>query len=278
MAEALIRGFANVPFVKSMSACDPNPDRRELLDSLGVNVSPNTSIVMGSDVVVLAVKPQYMTYALHSLAPLITPDQLVVSVAAGVSCRFIEDELMLDNGRPRLDTTPRVVRVMPNTPCLVQKGASAFAPGSAATEDDLVLVSELMRAVGTAVMVEERLLDAVTGLSGSGPAYMFMALEAMAEGGVAAGLPYGVALKLAAATMAGAAAMVSDGDDGSAADGLPPPHPAVLKSRVASPAGTTVAGLRVLESKGVRSAFIEAVVAASERSKELSRMNDGLSK
>jgi pyrroline-5-carboxylate reductase len=149
---------------------------------------------------------------------------------------------------------------MPNTPCLVGRGASAFACGDDATPADCDLVAALLSAVGYAVQLEEKHLDAVTGLSGSGPAYGYVIIEALADGGVRMGLPRNIALRLAAQTILGAAQMVIDGE-----------HPAVLKDRVASPGGTTIAGLHMLEDRGVRGALISAVEAATKRSQELGK-------
>ena len=149
---------------------------------------------------------------------------------------------------------------MPNTPCLVGKGASAFARGAGATAADGERVKQLLSAVGLAFELDEKLLDAVTGLSGSGPAFVYVMIEALSDGGVRTGLPRTIATQLAAQTVLGAAQMVLGGE-----------HPAVLKDRVASPGGTTIAGLQVLEDRGLRAALIAAVEAATERSKELGR-------
>jgi pyrroline-5-carboxylate reductase len=148
---------------------------------------------------------------------------------------------------------------MPNTPALVGTGAAAVAPGSAATEDDLVWAEELLGAVGTVVRVEEPLLDAVTGLSGSGPAYVFLVAESMIEAGVLAGLPRDVSHALSVQTLLGAATLLAEGLDG----------PEALRAAVTSPGGTTAAGLQVLEQRGLRAAFLDAVVAATARSREL---------
>ena len=153
----------------------------------------------------------------------------------------------------------RIIRVMPNTPALIHQGAAAFATGGTATDADAALVSRIFSAVGRAVQVKETLLDAVTGLSGSGPAYVYLVIEALADGGVLMGLPRDLALQLAAQTVAGAAGMVLQ-------TGL---HPAALKDQVTSPGGTTIAGLEELEGAAVRSAFLSAVRAATERSRQL---------
>jgi pyrroline-5-carboxylate reductase len=176
--------------------------------------------------------------------------KLVISIVAGLDSQALETAAGPD---------VRVVRVMPNTPALVGQGAAAYSLGNRATEGDAVLVEKILRGVGLAVRVKESLLDAVTGLSGSGPAYVFTVIEALADGGVLMGLPRDLALKLAAQTVAGAAAMVRDTGE----------HPAVLRDQVTSPGGTTIAGLEELESGGLRSALISAVRAATERSRQL---------
>jgi pyrroline-5-carboxylate reductase len=175
-------------------------------------------------------------------------DKLFVSIAAGVTIARLSAGLGTD----------RVIRVMPNTPCLVGKGAAAFARGPSATPADGERVAKLLNAVGLAFELDEKLLDAVTGLSGSGPAFVYVVIEALSDGGVRMGLPRHVATQLAAQTVLGAAQMVLGGE-----------HPAVLKDRVASPGGTTIAGLQALEDRGLRAALIAAVEAATERSKEL---------
>ncbi|NMC21899.1 MAG: pyrroline-5-carboxylate reductase, partial [Thermogutta sp.] len=201
-------------------------------------------------VIFLAVKPQSMNDLLAELAGQTAPDRLIVSIAAGVSLAKMESAL----GKNR-----RVVRVMPNTPCLVGQGATGYALGSCATEEDGRLVGELLSAVGAAVRVEERLMDAVTALSGSGPAFAYLMIEALADAGVRHGLPRDTARLLAAQTLKGAAEMVL-------VTGTPP---SVLKEQVTSPAGTTIAGLVALESAGFRGAVFAAVQAAAERSAQL---------
>ena len=184
--------------------------------------------------------------------PLVSSDHVVVSVAAGVPISRIQGALH--------SATP-VVRVMPNTPCLVRAGASAIAISPAVSVEERALAVKLFEAVGTVVVVEERLMDAVTGLSGSGPAYVFQIIEALADGGVKVGLPRDTALTLAAQTVLGAAKQVLETGE----------HPARLKDKVASPGGTTIAGLHALEAGGVRAAVIAAIEAATKRSEELGR-------
>lgn len=210
----------------------------------------NSALVERSNVLFLSVKPQHMMHVLAEIRPHVSQQHLIISVAAGVSLKALAEGL---------GPAPRIVRVMPNTPCLVRQGASAYCLGPSATPDDAELVAKLLSSVGKAFQLDESLLDVVTGLSGSGPAYAMLIIEALADGGVRCGLPRSVAQSLAAQTLLGAAQMVlSTGE-----------HPGALKDQVASPGGTTIAGLAVLEQRGIRSALIEAVTAATQRSKEL---------
>jgi len=254
MARALAAGFVRAGLVRpeQIVAFDPAdvatqqfaaaiPDARL--------VTSNGMVVRAASVVFLAVKPQTAPSVMQELVGTWKADQLLVSIAAGLSLARLTSGF----------GTPRVVRVMPNTPCLVGRGASGFALGPGATAADGELVGRLLRAVGTAFAVEERLLDAVTGLSGSGPAFVYTLIEALSDGGVRMGLPRTVATALAAQTVLGAAEMVLTTGE----------HPAVLKDRVASPGGTTIAGLQALENHGLRAALIAAVEAATRRSVEL---------
>jgi pyrroline-5-carboxylate reductase len=215
-------------------------------------VATNAEVVQACDTLVLAVKPQVMAAVLAEVKPHIAARHVVVSIAAGVTLKTLADGLG--------DKT-RLVRVMPNTPCLVGASAAGFAPGSTATPEDVVLVGRLFGAVGKAFAVPEPLLDAVTGLSGSGPAFVYVMIEALADGGVRVGLPRDVAQALAAQTVLGAAKMVLETGQ----------HPAALKDAVASPGGTTIAGLHALERAGLRAALMDAVEAATRRSLELGR-------
>jgi len=207
----------------------------------------NLDAAGGADVVLLCVKPAGVVPLIESLHEL--PSTLLISIAAGVTLGSMEAAA----------GHHRVVRVMPNTPALIGQGAAAYAPGSKATDADCAVTEQLLSAVGTVTRVAEKLLDAVTGLSGSGPAYVYTIIEALADGGVAEGLTKEQALQLAAQTVAGAAGMVLQ-------TGL---HPAVLRDQVTSPGGTTIAGLAMLEAKGLRSALIEAVRTATRRAREL---------
>ncbi|MCS7044956.1 MAG: pyrroline-5-carboxylate reductase [Gemmataceae bacterium] len=212
----------------------------------------NSEVVARSDLVVLAVKPQTMPALLAEIRDAVTLRHLVVSVAAGITLQQLADGL----GRDR-----RLVRVMPNTPCLVGASASAFAAAPTAEAADVALVDQLFASVGTVVALPEKLLDAVTGLSGSGPAYVAVVIEALSDGGVRVGLPRDVANLLAIQTVLGTAKMLRE-------TGM---HPGLLKDMVASPGGTTIAGLHALERRGLRAALMDAVEAATQRAIELGR-------
>lgn len=257
MARALARGFVEAGLVAASQivAFDPVKAAADEFAALvpGVRLAKsNAALAAAVDVVILAVKPQNMAAVLADLRPAAS-GKLFVSIAAGVPLVRLADGL----------GTPRVVRVMPNTPCLVGKGAAGYALGPGASEADGKLVGRLCGAVGIAFELKEELLDAVTGLSGSGPAYVFTIIEALADGGVRMGLPREAAAALAAQTVLGSAAMVLASGE----------HPAVLKDRVASPGGTTIAGLQALEDRGLRGALIAAVEAATRRSRELGQQN-----
>lgn len=206
-----------------------------------------------ADVLFVAVKPQYVSSVLQEARPHLTDRHVIVSIAAGVTLeRLVE----------AAGDAARVVRVMPNTPCLVGETAAAMCIGGRATAEDAELVSTLFGAVGRIFQLDEKLLAAVTGLSGSGPAFVFLMIEALADGGVRAGLPRDVAQTLAAQTVLGSAKMVLETGK----------HPGALKDMVTSPGGTTIAGVHELERGGVRAAYMSAVVAATNRANELSRM------
>ncbi len=255
MAEAMVGGLlsAQVCPAESIWATDPDPARRDRFKSrFALRVgSANREAVAWADIVILAVKPQILPVVLGELGPLLA-HALVVSIVAGATIRTIAEQISGEI---------RVVRAMPNVSALVREGMTALALGSAVSEDDSRLVRTVFEVVGRVVLVEERLMDAVTGLSGSGPAYIFQAIEALADGGVMMGLPRQTAELLAAQTVFGAARMVLESGA----------HPAQLKDRVASPGGTTIAGLHQLELGGFRAALMAAVEAATKRSKELGR-------
>ncbi|EWM30577.1 pyrroline-5-carboxylate reductase [Nannochloropsis gaditana] len=254
MASALIRGLVKAGVVPNfaISVSDPyKPMRDKLAAEVGVIAyDDNIQVIEHAQVIVLAVKPDIIPQVLRELSQRVTRHHLIISIAAGATLQLMEHQLP--------DQT-RVVRVMPNTPCLVGECAAAFALGGSCLPEDAVLVKRIFSAVGAAFEVKEKDLNAVTGLSGSGPAYVFMMIEAMADGGVRAGLPRNVAMQLAAQTVKGAATMVQ----------LTGEHPGVLKDQVASPGGTTITGIEALEKGGLRSTVIGAVVAAAERSKQL---------
>lgn len=257
MATALAGGLVTAKIVsaENVAASDVSA---EALTAFATNtrgrvVRQNADLVGESDAIVLAIKPQMAADVLSEIAPVLDESTLLISIVAGLPLATLEREL----------PAGRLVRVMPNTPCLIGAGASAFALGRGATQQDGELVQRLMSAVGVCLPVDEKLLDAVTGLSGSGPAFVYAMIEALSDGGVKAGLPRAAATELAAATVAGAAQMVLQTGD----------HPGVLKDQVTSPAGTTIAGLAALEGHGVRGALIDAVTAAAERATELAKLS-----
>ncbi|TKB67282.1 MAG: pyrroline-5-carboxylate reductase [Nitrospira sp.] len=255
MAEAMIGGLlsGHVCSAESIWATDTVSERRDhLKGQFGIQVGlSNSEAVAWADVVIFAVKPQTLPTVLSELGQTLA-HALVISIVAGVTIRTIAEQIA---------GTMRVVRAMPNVPALVREGMTALALGDGVSEDDSRLVRAVFEVVGRVVLVEERMMDAVTGLSGSGPAYIFQAIEALADGGVMMGLPRQTAELLAAQTVLGAARLVLE-------SGV---HPAQLKDRVASPGGTTIAGLHQLEQGGFRAALMAAVEAATTRSKELGR-------
>jgi len=261
MATALAAGFVRELLSPSqISGYDPiEASRNAFTAKLGDGVRVHDSAaaaIEDATVIILAVKPQVMTEAIQPLAESFksvkASSPLIVSIAAGVPIAKLEQ--LLPQGM-------RVIRVMPNTPCLIGRGASGLSAGSAATADDSRLIGELLATVGLVEILSEPLLDAVTGLSGSGPAYVFQMIEALSDGGVKMGLPRATATRLAAQTLAGAAEMLLS-------TGL---HPGALKDSVTSPGGTTIAGLHAMEVGGVRAALINAVEAATLRSRELGK-------
>jgi pyrroline-5-carboxylate reductase len=256
MAIALVSGMlrGGVAQAGEIAASDAADSARETFERATgvVPGSSNRGVAEQSDVLVLAVKPQAMTGVLEELRPLVGSGHLVVSIAAGVTLAAL---------RSGLGPGCRLVRVMPNTPALIGAGAAAYClDGSAGAADEL-LVRRCLESVGLALRVTEPLLDAVTGLSGSGPAYVYVMIEALSDGGVRMGLPRATATALAAQTVLGAARMVLETGQ----------HPGVLKDQVTSPGGTTIAGLHALETGGLRGAVLDAVVAATRRSMDLSR-------
>lgn len=254
MAEALMRGIlaAGLLAPQQMVASDLRPNRLEYLArDLGVPVSADNKQAVGQGgTVFLSVKPQDIDGLLKEVAPFLRPDQLVVSVAAGVPVSRIESELL---GRQA------VIRVMPNTPCLVRQGMAVLSAGTYATPEHLTMVETIFNAVGRAIVLPEGYMDAVTGLSGSGPAYIGVIVEALSDAGVRVGLPRDVANVLATQTVLGTAHMLAETGE----------HPARLKEMVTSPGGTAIAGVHALERGGLRAAIMDAIVAATNRSREL---------
>ena len=254
MATALATGFIRAKLVSQSDvlASDPNPAARESFarETHSRASESNAEVVKFGRVLLLAVKPGQVKEVLSEVKPAFTEHHLLISIAAGVQLATLERSL---------PAGARVVRVMPNTPALVGASASAYALGQGARREDAALAQQLLGSVGLAIELKESLLDAVTGLSGSGPAYGYVMIEALSDGGVAAGLARDVATRLAAQTLLGAAKMVLE-------TGL---HPGALKDMVASPGGTTIEGLCELEKAGLRSALINAVRAAAEKSRKL---------
>ncbi|WNG38084.1 pyrroline-5-carboxylate reductase [Archangium minus] len=254
MAEALIKGLlrAGTARPESLIATGRRSERLETLQrTYGVRTTlDNLAAVREADVVVLSVKPQALDKVLVQVAPEVDPHKLIISVAAGVPIAAMER---------RLGAGARIIRTMPNTPSLVGAGACALSRGEHASEEDLAVATRIFQSVGTTTVVDENLLDAVTGLSGSGPAYIFLIIEALSDAGVKVGLPRYTALKLAAQTVLGSAQLLIE--TGS--------HPGQLKDQVTSPGGTAIAGLHTLEAGGLRTTLINAVEAATRRAREL---------
>ncbi len=256
MAEALIKGLiaAGTARPEQLLVADISADRLEhLRKTYGIIPKKgNAEAVREAGIIILSVKPQVIERVMHEIRGDVNDRQLVISIAAGVAIGKIEEAL---GGKTR------VVRVMPNTPALVLAGAAALAGGGYAAADDLALAKGIFDAVGRAVVVDEKLMDAVTGLSGSGPAYVFTIIDALSDAGVKAGLTRALALELAAQTVYGAAKMVLDTKE----------HPGKLRDMVTSPGGTTIEGLHALEKGKLRATLMNAVEAATERSRELGK-------
>lgn len=254
MAAALIKGMLHAKVVapENVIVSDVKKERLEQLHRAhGVRVTTdNHALVRDLDVLVVSVKPQVVDKALGAIGKEVAPKTLVVSVAAGVPIEALES---------RLPSGARVIRTMPNTPATVLAGATAVSAGAHATEADVALATRLFDAVGKTVVLDENLLDAVTGLSGSGPAYVMLIIEALADGGVKMGLHRDTALTLAAQTVFGSAKLLLETGE----------HPGRLKDMVTSPGGTAIAGLHTLESGALRKTLIDAVESASTRAAEL---------
>ena len=255
MAEALIKGLIAAGTAKPdhILVTDVSVDRlAHLHTTYGVQQRGNVEAAREADIILLCVKPQVVERVLADISSVVDAKKLVISIAAGIVIAKIEKGLK---------ESSHVVRVMPNTPALVLAGAAALAGGKHATSDDLALAQSIFNSVGRAVIVEEKLMDAVTGLSGSGPAYVFMIIDALSDAGVKAGLPRQLALELAAQTVYGAAKMVLETKE----------HPGKLRDMVTSPGGTTIEGLHALEKGKLRATLMNAVEAATTRSRELGK-------
>lgn len=260
MGQALLHGITRSGIIAGSDILVCDLDRApiaETLDETGAAFTTSTmDVAKQASAILVAVKPKDVPALFMDLPPGMMADKLVISVAAGITLQ------QLANYLPR---GARIVRVMPNTPALIGKGVTAYAAEADVTPADMEFIQAIFSSVGVVHRVDEALLDGVTGLSGSGPAYVFTMIEALADGGVRNGLPRALALDLAARTVAGAAEMVvSTGT-----------HPAVLRDAVASPGGTTIAGIAALEANGLRHALIEAVTAASLRSKVMGAPHNG---
>jgi pyrroline-5-carboxylate reductase len=254
MAEAIIKGLlrAGTARPEGIIATGRRAERREeIKKAYGIRTTQdNLAAAREAEIIVLSVKPQAMDKLVVQVAPALDHRKLIISVAAGVPIAALER---------RLGAGARIIRTMPNTPSLVGAGACALSRGEHASEEDLAVASRIFQSVGTTTVVDENLLDAVTGLSGSGPAYIFLIIEALSDAGVKVGLPRYTALKLAAQTVLGSAQLLIETNA----------HPGQLKDQVTSPGGTAIAGLHTLEAGGLRTTLINAVEAATRRAREL---------
>ena len=257
MAEALIRGMiqAGLTAGERIYVVDPVAERRDFLkEKYGVNVFADSDSVLGAEIIILAVKPQVMGDVLTEIKDKTANGRLFISIAAGITLSFLEQGLA--------GTGSRVIRVMPNTPALVLAGASGISPGKDATEADLEIARGIFDAIGRSVVMAETYLDPVTGLSGSGPAYVFSFIEALIDAGLKVGLARNDAETLALQTIYGSVKLAMETGR----------HPAELRAMVTSPGGTTIAGLHKLEKAGFQGIIMDAVEAATNRSQELGRL------
>ena len=256
MGEALIKGLleAKLANCEQITVSDMVPERFDYLKmTYGVKTTQsNVEAVTTGEVVILAVKPQVINKVLSELGKLSAGNKLWISIAAGVTIETICSGL---------GKKTRVIRVMPNTPAQVRAGVTAIAPGEYALPEDIEIAKDIFGAVGEVFLFDEKLVDAVTGVSGSGPAYVCLLIEGLAAGGVRVGLPVDMAYRIATQTFLGTAKMILETNK----------HPAQLRDEVTSPGGTTIAGLSVLEKKGIRGALIETVEAATNRAKEMGK-------
>jgi pyrroline-5-carboxylate reductase len=256
MGETVLSGLIRAGWSpEQIVATDRRPERQvELTARYGITMLDNVEAAGRADTVLVVVKPQDMSDLLAEIAPVLTADSLLVSLAAGVDTASIEAQLPPGTA---------VVRVMPNTPAQVDEGMAAISPGSYSTPADLAHVTEILSATGRVLTLPERYQDAVTAISGSGPAYLFFVVEAMIEAGVHLGLPRDTATELVVQTMLGSAKLLRETGE----------HPTVLRERVTSPGGTTAAAVRQLEDHKVRAAFMGAIEAARDRSRELASLS-----
>jgi pyrroline-5-carboxylate reductase len=255
MGEAILRGLYQKGMAKGIVVSELRSDRRNAIKkTYGVEVvSDNRQLASQVQVIILAVKPQELKGVLQEIAPALEPSTLLISIAAGASLGAIASVLAKD---------VRLIRAMPNIAAQALESATALSPGAEVSAADLEQAREIFNAMGKTVIIPESLMDAVTGMSGSGPAYVSLFIEALADGGVRMGLPRKDALEMAIQTVLGTARLLTEQGE----------HPAHLKDRVASPGGTTIAGIAALEAKGFRGAVMEAVAAATQRSKELAKL------
>ena len=253
MGGAIIAGLIrNGSAPADIAAADHSEAARKRAEEMyGIRTyAENAEAVQGADVVLLAVKPQFAPDVLRELQPVLTDDQLVISIIAGKKLAFLEEGLGEDK---------RIIRVMPNTPALIGQGMAGFCPNKNATKEDKKSAERILTAIGMAEEVPERLMDVVTSVGGSAPAFVYMFIEALADAAVLDGMPRNLAYTFAAQTVRGSAQLVLEGGK----------HPGELKDMVCSPGGTTIEGVRVLEERGFRAAVIEAAHAAAEKSSKL---------
>lgn len=253
MGGAILRGYINAGGnPKDVCVCGHHPEYiNAMAEELGITVSASAeALTAASDVVVIAVKPKNVAEVLYDIEPAFTADKVLVSIAAGWTIEALQQSC---------STAAKIVRAMPNTPAMVGSGMTAFSRSKAVTDEDYLSVEAIFDGISRVTEVPESMMDAVTGLSGSGPAYVYMMIEAMADGAVHCGLPRKQACEFAAQTVLGAARMVLETGE----------HPGSLKDAVCSPGGTTIEGVRILERSGLRTGVMEAVIAACEKSKNL---------
>jgi pyrroline-5-carboxylate reductase len=255
MGEALLRGLHQKGMTKGVIVSELRADKREYIKkNYGVEaIEDNCAVASKAQVIILAVKPQELKGVLQEIAPALDSEALLISIAAGATLGAIASILAKE---------VRLIRAMPNIAALALASATALSPGAGVAAADLDIAREIFNAMGMTVIIPEPLMDAVTGMSGSGPAYVSLFIEALADGGVRMGLPKKEALELAIQTVLGTVRLLIEQGE----------HPAHLKDKVASPGGTTIAGIAALEAKGFRGAVMEAVAAATQRSKELAKL------